>query len=437
MYILLLVVLTWTLFAYTPATADDSTENRDAYQQLETFANILNLLQEQYVDEIDTEEVITGAIKGMLSALDPHSAYMSSEDFADLQEETQGSFNGIGLEITIRDNVLTVITPIEGSPAAKKGIQPGDQIIRINGEITKNLSLMEAVQKLRGFKGTTVVLSIYRKAWQGMRDIELERDTIPLQSVRSFELEPGILYMRISHFQATTTRDFRQQLNQAKKKKPIQGMVLDLRNNPGGLLDQAVKISDIFINQGLLVSTRGRHGQEQMTYEAHSTGSENTYPLVVLVNDGSASGAEIVAGALQDHKRAIILGTSTFGKGSVQTVLPIPGGAGIRLTTARYYTPSGDSIQATGIQPDLTVPFNKAESQKETDQQENHIKEKDLPGHFVNDAKADDRPSDDTQELELNKEQEAQALAARRLAQDNQLRTALFIIKSLTLVGSR
>ncbi len=425
------------LLPLTSAVADDSSQNRDTYQQLETFANVLTLLQQHYVDEIDTEDVITGAITGMLSSLDPHSAYMSPEDFAELQEETKGSFDGIGLEITIRDDVLTVVAPIEGTPAEKKGIQSGDQILKINGEITKNLSLVEAVKKLRGAKGTSVTLSIYRKSWEGMRDITLQRDIIPVQSVRSFELEPDILYIRISNFQATTTRDFRKQLTSEKKKSRIKGLVLDLRNNPGGLLDQAVKISDIFIDEGLIVSTRGRDGQEQMVFKAHKGGSDTGYPMVVLVNGGSASGAEIVAGALQDHKRAIILGTSTFGKGSVQTILPIPGGAGIRLTTARYYTPSGDSIQATGIRPDLVVPLNETIAEPEKKQDQPRLKERDLPGHFANDSEAQSRQPDQMQPEASDGNDEDREAVSRRLATDNQLRTALFILKGLEIAGKQ
>ncbi|WP_232363841.1 S41 family peptidase [Desulfogranum japonicum] len=425
------------LFPFTPAIADDTSQNRDTYQQLETFANVLTLLQQHYVDEIDTEDVITGAITGMLSSLDPHSAYMSPEDFAELQEETKGSFDGIGLEITIRDEVLTVVAPIEGTPAAKQGIQSGDQILKINGEITKNLSLIEAVQRLRGAKGTSVTLSIFRKSWQNMRDITLKRDIIPVQSVRSFELEPGIFYIRISNFQATTTRDFRKQLASEKKDHPIKGLVLDLRNNPGGLLDQAVKISDIFIEEGLIVSTKGRNGQEQMVFNAHKGGSDTDYPMVVLVNGGSASGAEIVAGALQDHKRAIILGTSTFGKGSVQTILPIPGGAGIRLTTARYYTPSGDSIQATGIKPDLIVPLNEVQPEQQKGQAQHQLKERDLPGHFTNDGTTEVHEADQKPSVAPASEEDENGAVSQRLATDNQLRTALFILKSLEIAGKQ
>ncbi len=430
---LLLVLL--TLGAGT-TRADDSQLNRDTYQHLEIFSNVLVLLQQHYVDQVDTEEIITGAINGMLNSLDPHSSYMSPEDFSELQEETQGSFNGIGIEITVRDNVLTVVAPIEGTPAEKKGLQAGDQIIRVNGVLTKNMSLMDVVKSLRGEIHTEVTLTIYREKWKEMREITLKRDIIPLHSVKSLVLEPGILYTRITSFQAATTRDFRKALRAGAKENPINGLVLDLRNNPGGLFDQAVKIADIFLDNGIIVSTKGRDGREQMVFEAHNGGSRNDFPMVVLVNGGSASGSEIVAGALQDNKRAIILGTTTFGKGSVQTVLPMPGGAGIRLTTARYYTPSGTSIQATGIQPDIEAPLTRVTQKENKDIAIPLVREKDLPGHFTNSSKG--KPQAEKESLEtIDDIKQKQQEIAKKLKKDSQLRTALIILKSLEIVGDK
>lgn len=426
--------------ALTAALAEDNDRHaRDTYQQLEIFSNVLVLLQQHYVDDVDTEQLVAGAINGMLNSLDPHSSYMTPEDFNELQEETQGSFNGIGIEITIRDNVLTVVAPIEGTPAAEKGLQAGDQILRINGTPTKNMNLVDAVKILRGKINTEVTLTIFREEWKKIRDITLRRDVIPLQSVKAMLLEPSILYTRISSFQASTTRDYRKALRAATREQPLKGLVLDIRNNPGGLLDQAVKIADIFLDQGVIVSTKGRDGKEEMVFEAHNGGPYNDFPLVVLVNGGSASGAEIVAGALQDHKRAIVLGTTTFGKGSVQTILPMPGGAGIRLTTARYYTPNGTSIQATGIHPDIVAPPIKVVRNEETPFNEPKVREKDLPGHFTNigqeagkDEEALPPAATETENAQETEETEA---VADMLSSDSQLQTALIILKSLDIAA--
>ncbi|HEB69685.1 MAG TPA: S41 family peptidase [Desulfobulbus sp.] len=410
--------------------AEDINEQQQTYKDLETFANVLTLLQQHYVDRIDTNAVMIGAINGMLSSLDPHSSYLPPDDFKELQEETKGSFSGIGVEITIRDGILTAVSPIEGTPAFQQGIEAGDQIIRINGESTKDLGLMEAVKKLRGKKGTKVTITIHRPDRQELKTFTLVRDVIPLHSVKSMELGPGLLYIRITNFQATTTRDVRKALNKALKKQALTGVVLDLRNNPGGLLDQAVKVSDIFLDKGVIVSTRGRNPDQDMVFEAHHNSDSFSFPMVVLVNGGSASASEIVAGALQDHGRAIVLGTETFGKGSVQTIIPMPNGAGIRLTTARYYTPSGDSIQETGITPDMIVPFQEPAKESADKEPRWNIREKDLPKHLTN----GDRKKIEARNTSGQTEKEQQKIK-QRLARDNQLRTALIILKSLNIAG--
>ena len=415
----LLVLSAGLLYAET----DNEQQETDTYRNLETFANILNLLQQHYVDEIKSNDVIIGAINGMLVSLDPHSSYMSSEDFKELQEETKGSFSGIGIEITIRDGVLTVVSPIEGTPAYRQGLQAGDQIIRINGQLTKNMTLMNAVKLLRGDRGDEVTISVHRKGLQGLQDIVLVRDVIPVHSVKFMEIEPGLLYIRITNFQSTTTRDFRKALQKAEKKHKVNGLILDLRNNPGGLLDQAVKVSDIFLDNGIIVSTKGRNPDEDMIFEAHRGTGRYVFPMIVLVNGGSASASEIVAGALQDQGRAIIVGTQTFGKGSVQTIVPLPDGAGLRLTTARYYTPSGDSIQATGITPDMVVPFEKSTDEETGGETNWSLREKDLPHHFENNN-GKEKKKDKERDLE---QQEIE----QRLAMDNQLRTALYLMKNL------
>ena len=413
------------IFPTIPLFASDSDQQQKAeiYRNLETFANILNLLELSYVDEINSHDVIIGAINGMLTTLDPHSSYMSPEDFKELQEETKGSFSGIGIEITIRDGLLTVVSPIEGTPAYRKGLQAGDQIIKINDRLTKDMTLMDAIKQLRGNKGTKVTISIHRKGISGLLDIDIIRDVVPLHSVKALDMGSGLLYVRITNFQSTTTRDFRKALNTAEKKSPIQGMILDLRNNPGGLLDQAIKISDIFINKGTIVSTRGRNPEEDMIFEAHRGTARFDFPIIVLVNGGSASASEIVAGALQDHGRAIIFGTQTFGKGSVQTIVPLPDGAALRLTTARYYTPSGDSIQATGITPDMIVPFEEPVGMETGANSDWSIREKDLPHHFANNKHKKKDKKADTEQQEIK----------QRLAADNQLRTALFTLKNLKI----
>ena len=411
------------------AETDNQQQETDTYQNLETFANILNLLQQHYVEEIKSRDVIIGAINGMLISLDPHSSYMSPEDFKELQEETKGSFSGIGIEITVRDGVLTVVSPIEGTPAYRQGLQAGDQIIKINGQLTKNMTLMNAVKLLRGNRGDEVTISIHRKGLQGLQDIVLVRDVIPVHSVKTMVLEPGLLYVRITNFQSTTTRDVRKALQNGEKKQPINGLILDLRNNPGGLLDQAVKVSDIFLDNGVIVSTRGRNSDEDMIFEAHRGTGRYDFPMIVLVNGGSASASEIVAGALQDQGRAIIVGTQTFGKGSVQTIVPLPDGAGLRLTTARYYTPSGDSIQATGITPDMVVPFDKSVDNETGGDTNRSLREKDLPHHFENnngkEKKNNKQADSESQEIE------------QRLARDNQLRTALYLLKNLNKTSAQ
>ena len=413
--------------------AKEEKEQQDTYQELETFANVLTLVQQYYVDQVNIRAMMHGAINGMLGSLDPHSGYMSPEDFQELEEETTGSFTGVGIEVTIRDGVLTAIAPIEGTPADRLGIRPGDQILRIDGMLTKNMTLMEAMKKMRGPKGSTIMLTIHRQEWRGARDFTLVREDIPLFSVKSMELEPGYGYVRISNFQDSTTEDVLSALDKLRSRQPLKGLVLDLRNNPGGLLDQAIKVADIFLDHGVIVSTRSRNNQEQILYEAHPDTRIETYPMAVLINGGSASGAEIVAGALQDHKRARIIGTSSFGKGSVQTIIPLPDGSGIRLTTAKYYTPSGDSIQATGIHPDIVTPLDAPPGVDTAAASQQMLREKDLPGHLNNDA-TETQQTGESEAGSFNQEETFQQVNSildmtKRLEQDNQLRRALQVLK--------
>ncbi|MEJ2365732.1 MAG: S41 family peptidase [Deltaproteobacteria bacterium] len=367
-----------------PATSA-AAGKEDTYKSLETFSNVLNILEDNYVEKVDTKKLIDGAIKGMLNSLDPHSSYLKPEDFKELQVETKGSFTGIGIEVTIRDGILTVVSPIEGTPAYKVGLKAGDKILKIGDESTKDMDLMEAVKKLRGPKGTKVTISVFREGWTELQEFIIVRDVIPLQSVKAKMLEPDYAYARITNFEAKTTRELVEALkDKASKNNKIKGLILDLRNYPGGLLEQAVRVSDLFLHKGIIVSTKGRIAEQNYEYTAHPTGDFFDYPMIVLVNEGSASASEIVAGALQGNKRALILGAQTFGKGSVQTIIPMPDGAGLRLTTALYYTPNGTSIQAKGITPDIVVPSEVEEEKTTDEQQPKFLREQDLKHHISN-----------------------------------------------------
>jgi carboxyl-terminal processing protease len=416
-------IFVWERLSIQRVSAEDQT----VYENLQIFSDVLDIVQENYVQEVKSEELVEGAISGMLRTLDPHSSYLDPDAYKELQVETKGSFGGIGIEITIRDGMLTVVSPLEGTPAYELGIQAGDQILRVDGEPTKEMTLMEAVKKMRGPKGTNVVLTIMREEFTKPQDFVITRATIAIKSVRSKTLEPGYGYIRLSQFQSSTARDLRKEIAKLEKEnKSLKGLVLDLRNNPGGLLDQAVKVSDEFLNEGLIVYTGGRLKSQDMRFEAHMNTRPHSYPIVVLVNEGSASAAEIVAGALQDHKRAVVVGVKTFGKGSVQTVMPLRNGAALRLTTAIYYTPNGRSIQAKGIEPDIVVERVLPGRIEDDRHGSKAIREEDLKNHMdggeeeVSDNKPDsDQPSTIKEEL----------------ARDNQLARALDVLKSWEILS--
>jgi carboxyl-terminal processing protease len=353
---------------------------KESYEGLETLTNILALVQKNYVDQVDTKQLIEGAINGMLTSLDPHSAYLTPDLYKELQVDTKGSFGGLGIEITNRNGILTVVSPIEDTPAYRAGLKAGDQIMKIDGEFTKDMSLVDAVKKMRGPKDTKVTLTLKRESQQELFDVVLTREVIKIRSVKSKMLEPGWGYLRITQFQERTDDDAERALKQLDKEAGgLQGLVLDLRNDPGGLLTQAVKVSDLFLDSGLIVYTDGRLDNQKQKYFAHKAGTWSDFPMVVLVNSGSASASEIVAGALQDQKRALVLGTATFGKGSVQTILPLDDTSAIRLTTARYFTPNGRSIQATGIVPDIVMEQNTVLAKAE---RQGGVREIDLPRHL-------------------------------------------------------
>ena len=325
----------------------------ETYEELRTFSEVLTQVQKNYVDETKVKDLVQGAIRGMLATLDPHSAYMTAEMYKEMQVETKGEFGGVGIQIGVKDNRLTVIAPIDGTPAQRAGIKAGDYIAKVNDEPTKDLSLMDAVQKMRGPKGTKVTLTIQREGTPDPILFTLVRDTIKIESVKSKVLD-NIGYVKLTQFQEATGRDLAKVLKQFKEQK-IQSTILDLRNNPGGLLTAAVEVSEQFLPNGkLVVYTKGRESKKDEWFAKGKDQLEDS-PMIVLVNEGSASASEIVAGALQDYGRAVVVGTTSFGKGSVQTILPLGDGSGLRLTTAKYYTPKGRSIQSTGITPDIVV----------------------------------------------------------------------------------
>jgi len=325
----------------------------DAYDTLKVFSEVLTLVRHNYVESTDSRELIFGAIRGMLEALDPHSSFMPPELYKEMQIETQGSFGGLGIEITVRERYLTVVAPIDGTPADRAGIVAGDRIIRIDGVPTKDMTLVDAVRKLRGPKGTPVTITILREG-QDPFDVTVTRDIIEVHSVRTSDLGEGIGYVRLISFQERTSRDLQEELK-ALREKGMRGLVLDLRNNPGGLLTQAVQIADLFLEKGkLIVYTEGRAKSQNLSFVDQHDNPQD-FPMVVLVNKGSASASEIVAGALQDHQRAVVVGTQTFGKGTVQTVIPLNDGSGLRLTTAKYFTPNKRAIDGAGLTPDIVV----------------------------------------------------------------------------------
>jgi len=327
----------------------------DSYERLKVFTEVLSLIQANYVDETKPRDLIYGGIKGMLETLDPHSSFLPPDIFKEMQVETQGSFGGLGIEITVKDRQLTVVAPIEGTPADRAGLHPGDRIVKIDGNPAKDMTLIEAVKKLRGPKGTSVTLTILREESPGPFELTLVREVIEVKSVRAKDLGDGIAYIRIASFQERTGKDLLKAI-ELFQKNGISALVLDLRNDPGGLLNQAVQVSDLFLDKGqLIVYTEGRIKNQDLRFSAEHGAQIPKVPMVVLVNGGSASASEIVAGAMQDWKRALVLGTKTFGKGSVQTVIPLSDGSGLRLTTAKYYTPKGRSIHGTGIVPDIIV----------------------------------------------------------------------------------
>ena len=397
-------------------------EEKD-YKNIEIFTDVLSLVRSSYVEDVDMNKLIYGAIRGMLDSLDPHSSFLTPEMYMDMQADTHGEFGGLGIEITVKDHALIVVTPIEDTPADKAGIKAGDQIVMINGHPTRDMEIMQAIRLMRGPKGEAITITIHRPGLKGPLDFTIVRDIIQLQSVKSSLLDGRYGYVRVSQFQDRTGSDLKDHLTALREKNTegLQGMILDLRNNPGGLLDQAVAVADLFLADGLIVYTEGREAEAQLKFSAQQAGTEPGYPLVVLINGGSASAAEIVAGALQDHDRAIILGEQSFGKGSVQTIIPLDDKSGLCLTTARYFTPVGRSIQARGITPDIIVPQLTLQHQEKAGLQ---LREQDLENHFRPFSKARLSEQEKVETDGLTKEQK----------EDCQLMHALDLLKGIEIL---
>jgi carboxyl-terminal processing protease len=397
-----------------------SEEGELPLEELRTFADVFHQIREGYVEEVDDSTLLEYAIKGMLTGLDPHSSYMSSDAFERLQSMTSGEFSGLGLEVGMENGFVTVISPIDGTPAEKAGLQTGDVILELDGESIKGLGLSEAIEKMRGEKGSKINLLIGRPGDSQPFEVKLIRDTVRVASVRERWLEPGYGYIRIAQFQKRTGEDVQNSLNELLEKEKLKGLVLDLRSNPGGILKASVDVAGLFMDGGTVVYTEGRLSNSDIHYSASKGDATNGTPVVVLINGGSASASEIVAGALQDHGRAVLMGTQSFGKGSVQTVLPISDSRAVKLTTALYFTPQGRSIQAQGIAPDILVERAKVTAYHASRQ----VKEADLTGHLDNAGGGEESKAD------------AQDTINSLLSTDNQLYEALTLLKGLNILAA-
>jgi carboxyl-terminal processing protease len=393
--------------------AVETVNAQNGYEELRTFTEVLTLIKKNYVDEVKTKDLVVGAIKGMINYLDPHSSYMTPEALKELQVETKGEFGGLGIHIGIKDGILTVIAPIEDTPAFKAGIKAGDKILKISGESTKNMGLTDAVSKMRGPKGTSIILTIFRDGWKETKDFTIVREIIKVKSVKSKMLQDRIGYIKITQFQESTGHELATALEKLSK-EGMTSLIIDLRNDPGGLLNSAVEVAEQFLPpKKLVVYIKSKSGEKTEYF----TEGEKPYadmPMVVLVNQGSASASEIVAGALKDWNRAVIIGVQTFGKGSVQSLIPLSDGSGLRLTTAKYYTPKGTSIQGVGITPDIVVKLEV----KDGKEQHRVVREKDLEGHLKNDQQKEGPEEKEMAPLDVDEKD------------DNQLQRAIDTLKT-------
>jgi len=437
--LMVIAVVCWTVG--TGFYRDLSAKSEDVYEELKVFSDVIELIEREYVDEVNTKELIQKAIQGMVQSLDPHSSLLPLEAYEDLQIDTKGKFTGIGIHITMQDGFVTVISPIEDTPAYKAGIKARDRIIKVDGESARDLR--EAVKMMRGPKGTKVKVTILREGVKKPLEFELIRDVIPIQSVKSIKLEPGYGYIRLSNFTGTTTNEMEEALEKLENADgPLKGLILDLRNNGGGLLNQSIKVADLFLDEGKILSIKGRNRKNTKVFNASASSIARNYPLVVLINGGSASASEIVAGALQDHKRALILGTTSFGKGSVQTVETLRDGAGLKLTIARYYTPNDRSIQAKGIEPDIYLKPRRLDPEEISQRDEGLLKEKDLENHLEAEPGKEKQPGEqgDDQEKSEQKDRMREAelrvgpLTVESLQFDNQVMRALEMLRGYEIL---
>ncbi|SEK42851.1 carboxyl-terminal processing protease [Roseovarius azorensis] len=431
-------VLTGTLLTTqvaAPLLAQEASKSSNVYEQLDLFGDIFERIRAQYVEEVDTKDLIEAAINGMLTSLDPHSSYLSPDDAENMQVQTRGEFGGLGIEVTQEDGFVKVVSPMDGTPADQAGIEAGDFITHVDGESVLGLTLDEAVDLMRGPVGSEIVITVVREGTPEPFDVSIIRDTIKLTAVRA-RTEQNAVVLRVTTFNdqtyANLASSLAEKVEELGGEDKVSGIVLDLRNNPGGLLTQAIKVSDAFLDKGEIVSTRGRNPQDGERFNATEGDLANGKPIVVLINGGSASASEIVAGALQDHHRAIVVGTKSFGKGSVQTVMPLRGNGAMRLTTSRYYTPSGRSIQALGVSPDIVVEQPRRNPVSEED--ENAASppsrsEADLRGRLNNDSLSED-------EIKQIEQDRARAEAAAKLREeDYQLAYAIDILRGLAVMG--
>ena len=417
------ILFIFFIYAIIPLKAINADTNRqETYKQLNLFGDVFQRVQEQYVEEVTDKKLIESAISGMLQSLDPHSSYLSADSYKDMQVKTKGKFGGLGIEITMEDGVVKVVSPIDDTPAAKAGMKSGDLIIGVDGESIRGLTINESVSKLRGPVGSKVIITVVRDK-KDPYEIEIKRDIINIKSVKH-NIIKNIGYVRLTTFSDTTTSGLEKALIEIKKNigNKFQGLILDLRNNPGGLLNQSISVADAFLNQGEIVSTQGRNDDDTSRVFAKKGDLINGQPLVVLINSGSASASEIVAGALKDHSRAIIIGTRSFGKGSVQSIIPLAGNGAMRLTTARYFTPSGISIQAKGIEPDIIVEAGVTDLKKAKN---DNRREENLRGALDKNKKS--------KKTEIDSDSDKPLTPLEKLLQDNQISRAVDMIRGISL----
>jgi carboxyl-terminal processing protease len=431
-------------YAATPAAAPEKKSDVSTYELLNLFGEVFDRVRSDYVEPVSDDKLIESALNGMLTSLDPHSSYMNEKSFDDMKIQTKGEFGGLGIEVTMENGLVKVVSPIDDTPAAKAGVKPGDYVSEIDSTAVMGMTLQEAVDKMRGPVGTSVKITLLREGLKEPLPVTIRRDLIKIQSVRS-RTEDDVVYLRVTSFSENTADNVKAAYEKEKKAigAKLKGVVLDLRNNPGGLLDQAIDIADAFLDHGEIVSTRSRKPEDSRRYSAKAGDIASGLPIVVLINEGSASASEIVAGALKDHKRAVVLGMKSFGKGSVQTVIPIEDHGAIRLTTARYYTPSGISIQAKGITPDIEVEQAKVETLKSNP----NFSEESLPGHLMNDqSKDEDAPAPandnkkkekesrkDSKKDEKKEKEDAASKKESDAKEDYQLSRALDLIRALSI----